>query len=42
MIEMGKTKQYLQNVYQMTIVQPVFDFIISCETKGGKVLLEDP
>ncbi len=33
-------KEYLQNVYQMTIVQPRFGFI--CETNLGKVMLEKP
>ncbi len=39
-LKWGKTKQYSQNVYQMTIVQSRFGFI--CETGGGKVLLGEP
>ncbi len=35
-----KMKEYSQNAYQMTIVQPRFSFI--CETDVGKVLLEKP
>ncbi len=38
-LKWGKTKQYSQNVYQITIIQLGFGFI--CETNGGKALLEE-